>query len=87
MKQPRRAHHLTLEVGADTYEDLIYALKQIIFDIERGSRQSVSGGYSTGWILSYSTDETMTHDRYFALLDTYIAGTQNTDPANGADQG
>jgi len=72
MSKPKRAHSIRIEAGADTQDDLVYALEQIIFDIRRGSRGSVSGGYSTNWIVEYEVDKAMTHDQYFALIDDYL---------------
>ncbi len=72
MSNPKRAHVLTLELGADTKDDMIAGLEQIIFDLHRGSTQVTSGGYSTGWIMSYTVDPDMTHDRYFELLNAAL---------------
>lgn len=73
MDKPLRAHSITITAGADTHEALVAELKQIIFDIQRGSRNSVSGGASTNHIINYVIDPEMTHDRYMDLLDQYIA--------------
>lgn len=72
MSKPRRAHSITITAGADTFEGLIAELKQIIFDLQRGSYNSVSGGSSTNHIVEYVTDPEMTHDRYMELIDEFI---------------
>lgn len=76
MSYPKRAHVLTLELGADTKEDMIAALEQIIFDLHRGSTDVTSGGYSSGWIMAYKVDPEMTHDRYVDLLNAALEVTK-----------
>ncbi len=79
---PRRRVVIKLEIGADTWEDAQYALNSLANDIAmRRSLPpwSVSGGYSVGWTLSSSEDETITHDSWAEANEAYCAHLQK-DP-------
>lgn len=78
-KKPVRAHSITITAGADTFEGLIAELKQIVFDMERGMRNSALASPSTGHIVEYSIDPTMTHDRYMTLIDGYFKESGSSD--------
>ena len=69
--KPRRAHVLKIEFGANTLDDLIYALKQIAIDLRMGTigSKGCSGGPSVGFTYEYDVDESWTKDRYFAAID------------------
>lgn len=68
---PRRAHVLKIEFGANTLDDLCYALEQTALDLKRGTIASsgCSGSPSVGFIYDYSVDESWTKQRYFAAID------------------
>jgi hypothetical protein len=68
-KALRRAHSITIEAGADDQDELIATLKQIIFDILRGSMGATSGSSSAGYHFTYMVDPEMTHERYFELIE------------------
>jgi hypothetical protein len=70
-EKPRRAHVLKIEFGANTLDDLIYALNQTAIDLRMGTIASkgCSGSPSVGFIYEYSVDESWTKDRYFAAID------------------
>ncbi|WP_428383562.1 hypothetical protein [Nevskia ramosa] len=71
---PRRAFRLTLELHADTREDLVHALEDMAFrvatdDVTRGA----SGGCRSGATYELSVDPDQTHDSYFASLREYLS--------------
>lgn len=70
-EKPRRAHVLDIKIGANTLDDLIYALNQTAIDLRMGtiSSSGCSGSPSVGFIYDYSVDESWTKERYFAALD------------------
>jgi hypothetical protein len=71
---PRRAHELIVKVGADTADDLCYALNQMAIDLGRGEMtQGCSGSPSVGYTYSYSHDPSITHDSYFQAIDAWLA--------------
>lgn len=73
-RAPRRAHQLAVQVGADTVEDLAWSLRRLAEGVERGElTRGCSGGPSCGWTYEYRHDPEMTHERYFAEVDAYLA--------------
>lgn len=80
--RPRRAHVLQLEIGANTTEDMIGALRCFITSLERGelSGSGVSGGPSFGWSYDLSIDESWTNDRYFAAIDDWLTTLDAATP-------
>ena len=74
MERPQRAHHLTLDLGADEKRELCAALRNIAMQIERGELTTgCSGGYGSGYTYAYKVDPEMTHDRYFELSNKWLA--------------
>lgn len=70
---PRRAYVVSVELGADTLEDLVWNLKHIAHEIEHeGGTGTVSGSPSAGYTYRLTHDPTMTHDRYFQEVDRYL---------------
>jgi hypothetical protein len=74
VEMARRAHVLKIEFGANTLDDLIYALRQTATDLRTGtiSTKGCSGSPSVGLIYEYSVDESWTKERYFAALDAAL---------------
>ncbi len=71
---PHRAYELAVKVGADTPKDLAWALRSLADRAERGElTQGCSGGPSCGWTYEHRHDPTMTHERYFAAVDAWLA--------------
>lgn len=72
---PKRALRLTLEIGADTREDMASALRHMAHRIEREQLggHGTWGGYSDGGNWELLTDPTMTHERFFEELTEYLA--------------
>jgi len=76
---PRRRVVLTLNVGADEMDAVPHALRQIAWDIERGSRgPCVSGSPSVGWNYVIDEDTSITHESYFRAIDVHLGKTRVT---------
>jgi hypothetical protein len=77
-KKPRRRVLLTLKLGADNREEMIHALEQIALEMRRGylMGEAAGGGYSSGYWLKVTEDETVTHDTYFAAINAMIEAEQ-----------
>lgn len=74
---PRRRVQIVLELGADDWESAANALWNLARQLERGEcRQgAVSGGYDSGYVLKANEDEAITHDSWYAELQTYLAAS------------
>lgn len=78
---PKRKYQLTLTLGGDDIQDIVHGLEQISFDLMREANDdieavgyhSISGGYSSGWIVDVSVDPAMNHDEYMRLLKEHVA--------------
>jgi hypothetical protein len=84
MSRPQRAYTLSIEIGADTWDDVVRDLRELAGHVpDHGPTcASVSGSPSGGHIVTVKHRPDMTHDRYMAELEAYLAtrGTA-TDPA------
>ena len=69
---PRRRFVLNLRLSADTRDDMVWALYQISREMERNelSNHVASGSPSSGFTLEWSEDESVTHDSYFAAIES-----------------
>lgn len=75
----RRAFVLTLELQADTRNDLIGELRHLEFMIASEQlAHGVSGGYSTGSVYDLNVDESITHDLYMEQLNEYLGAKKDT---------
>jgi hypothetical protein len=82
---PERAHSLIVSIGADTVDDLCYALNSLSQDARRGAlTRGCSGGPSCGWTYSYRHKPEQTHDNYFREIDEWLARDSGSD-RNGED--
>lgn len=70
--KPRRRIEMEIQVGADNIAELVRALEQISFDVDRGTRCVVSGGPCAGWNFKVDEDDSITHDSYFAAVDVHL---------------
>lgn len=70
---PDRRFVVKIEIGGDTADDIESALRQLHFDWSRGSRGCVSGGCSSSWTVSVRENPEMTHEKYVAALNDYLA--------------
>lgn len=73
---PQRAYHLTIDVGADTFADLIDLLHHIEYTLHAGSTNVTSGGYASGGMWHLAHDPAMTHDRYAAECTAWLAARE-----------
>lgn len=74
LKIPVRKHHLEIDLHADSLIALTVALEGLVFKLqtEQLSASLVSGGYDSGYTVSYYVDETMTHERFVEELNAYL---------------
>ncbi|SLJ86874.1 hypothetical protein SAMN06295987_101397 [Novosphingobium mathurense] len=75
-KAPRRRIVLNLEAGADSWEDLRDLLRRLETELAmRGSLppSMVSGGYSSGFILTADEDESITRESWAKENEAYCA--------------
>lgn len=74
VRPPVRALRLTLELGADTRQDMVWALRNLAARVERDelAGNGVWGGATDGGIWELLTDPSMTHERFFAELNAYL---------------
>jgi hypothetical protein len=70
--KPRRRVEMEIQSGADNIAELVRALEQISFDVDRGTRCVVSGGPCAGWHFKVDEDDPITHDSYFAAVDVHL---------------
>ncbi len=65
---PRHRHEMTLELGANTLDDLTFELRDIADRLEReqqdGPREITSGSSTAGYHLRIDHDPTMTPERF-----------------------
>jgi hypothetical protein len=75
--QPHRACRFTLDIEADTRDDMVTALENIARQLDRGElTKGVSGGYSSGYIYEYTESENPTHAEYVAALNAHLGKRQ-----------
>ena len=75
---PIRAYRLTLQLDADSLDDLSNALRDIIDKADRGElAKGLSGGCRSGYIYELLHDPQQTHEAYFAELRAHLT-QQNT---------
>lgn len=67
---PKRAHGIEISAGADTKEELIVVLNDIIWKVRKGIPQSITGGSSAGYWFEYKTDESMTREKYMEAIES-----------------
>lgn len=73
MSKPRRAFTLTLEIGADTRDELVHALHDLAHRIERDEvSRGCWGSPSNGAVYELLVDESQTHDKYFEAINKYL---------------
>lgn len=72
--RPKRAYRFTIEVGADTPQEMAWSLQQIASDIKDNiNHRSVSGGHSGGWVVTPDHAPGKTHEQYIEELTAYLA--------------
>ena len=74
-EHPKRRHIITIEIGADTWEDVIDVLDQIAFDIakhEPGTVRIDSGAPHFGYSVREEFYPEQTHDNYIEEIHKYL---------------
>lgn len=74
-KAPRRRIVAHIKIEADSWDDLETHLSQLAMQIDAEgqlSPTSISGGYSSGHIITTSEDEYITHDSWAAALNVHL---------------
>jgi hypothetical protein len=81
-ERPQRMYQVTIEVGADSWEDTAAEIRRVLEHVEEHGPECslVSGGYSSGSHVTVRHDPAMSHDAYFAALDQYL-NASNPHPA------
>lgn len=71
---PERRHEVRITIGADTWDDVIAALRHIefIFHSNGPGRNLTSGGYSSSITAVDKTNEDVTHDSYFEQVEKWL---------------
>ena len=87
--KPRRAYILKIEFGANTLDDLCWALRQTAIDLRVGdiSTRGCSGSPSCGFTYEYDVDESWTKERYFAALDDWLASVDRSPKGQDPEEG
>lgn len=72
---PKRRFELTINIAGDTWEAVLHDLRDVATHIEDHGQActSISGGYSTGHVVTVTERPEQTHEKYFAELDLYLA--------------
>lgn len=75
IKPPKRCYQLKINVGGDTWEDVIWQLKDLVDHvIDHGPEcQMVSGGCNAGWNIEVEHRPDMTNAKYFEALGNWRA--------------
>lgn len=71
----RRKIVVTAKIEGDEWHDIAAAFKQLQTQIAIDgelSKTSVSGGYSSGWIVVSDIDGSMSHDKWAAELSAWL---------------
>ena len=75
MIKPRRKHELIIKIGGDTEDDVVDAIRNLLFyfETEQQGRLSepCSGGPSCGYYVQYNHDPEMTNKKYFEAIKEY----------------
>lgn len=83
MESPKRRFTMTLEVGADTYEDLLTAVENMVLGLRLNhadldhNHGMISGSPVAGYVCDIRVDPAMTHERYFELVEVYRAARRD----------
>jgi hypothetical protein len=82
MNAPKRKYTLKIEIGGDTWEDVLHDLQFLSDHIpDHGPRcDSVCGGVSGGHMVEVIVDDTMTHERYHQLSNEYLKQVRKDRP-------
>lgn len=76
--EPKRRIQIRLELGADSWEHAAEALRSIALEIDQGycRGESVSGGYTSGYVCSATEDPSVSHESFTKALMEYVGRRQ-----------
>ena len=78
MKPPARALRLTMQLDADTPEDMAWALRNLAYRVEaKEVTRGCWGSPSDGAIYELLTDPEMTHDIFHQKVREYLASKED----------
>lgn len=82
VERPRRRFELSIEIGGDTWGDVVVDLLDLARHIERHGPEckSVMGGPSCGHIVTIVERAEMTPERYREQLDAYLESLKSAKP-------
>jgi hypothetical protein len=78
LTEPKRRFELTLEIGADTMEELQMLLDHFERLIAKGNIANISGGYGSGGSYRIEERPLQTHEQWQKDLDEHIAKRKST---------
>jgi hypothetical protein len=83
MNAPKRRFVLKIEIGADTWNNVLDDLHDIVCNLEDADSPAVykscMGGVSVGHLVEVNEDPSMTQERYFQELETYLSALEKTE--------
>ena len=75
---PKRRHVVNIEIGADTTDDILDALKNLQFQFHAyGINSGMSGGVNSNWIIDYRINPDMDHDTYVEDINQWLEENEN----------
>lgn len=87
--KPHRRYQLTLDIGADSYDELLYAIHAFADHMDMNypaldhNTNGASGGVSTGYSYEVKVDTDMTHERWYEELQAYLKARKASQEAVG----
>ncbi len=73
-EQPERKHVVGIKISADTWDDVVGALRdiQLLLRNDGPGRRCIIVGSSFNYLVFDQTSPEMTHDKYFAAIDAWL---------------
>jgi hypothetical protein len=72
---PERRHVVKIKIGADTWDHVLWALRDIRHELSRkqpGPVDIATGGVDFGYSVQAEEHPAMTHEKYLKLLHEYL---------------
>lgn len=81
VEMPERKHTVAIKIGADSWDDVLAALKSIEYEFySKGpGRNIISGGCSFSYIAVDDENPAQTHEQYFEEVDAWLAERRAKD--------
>lgn len=88
-QRPQRRWTIEIKSGGDTWEDALRLLREMADHIEEHGQgcDFTAGGSDSGGFIKITEDHDMTHARYHALLDSWLAFQKTADSLRHGDGG